>query len=845
MKHTSATKRRRWPARVTFLTAGSLAAVTAGAGSPAHANTPPAPRAAAPGTLLSVHRFEIPGGSLIPALEAWEQASQMKIEFSLPFATLAAFDSPGISGVLPAGDALNRLLADSGLTVRVLAQGTVSLGLQTSAEIQVIAQQSMPLSSFTESLTDTPQSIAVVPKHVLDEQAVTTLRDALRNVPGISLAAGEAGAQGDNLTIRGFTARNDIFLDGIRDFGSYYRDSFNYEQVEVLEGPAGIEFGRGSTGGVINQESKLPRENKAVSGTLLLGTDVTRRGTLDINQPLGKIAGGEVAFRLNLIGEAANVAGRDVVANRRLGIAPSLAFGMGTATRATLSYVHLNADDTPDYGLPWLLNKPSRAVRSAYYGFRQGNFINTHDDIFTLRLDHDVNEHLSFRSLTRFANYPRNAVITEPQVCSNGAISATTGKLLAPTSSLNSALLCPYNQSTDPSTILVNRNQIAVRSVENDLWQQASALIHVKLGHTTQSIVVGAEGGREMSNPTRFTFSGVPSATLVNPNENLAFTGTRNLNTVTHVAADSGGLYLIDTLNLSRYFSLTGGIRYDYFYTQQRQYTASTAANVFLHRIDRKPTYRGAFVFKPSTHGSVYFDFGTSFNPSAESLSLSASNSVLPPEENETYEVGSKWDLMRDRLNLAGSVFRTVKKNARETSPANALLTVLAGNQEVKGIQLSATGRLRNNFDILAGYAYLQSEVISSQFFPMAIGAPLANVPRQTFNAWLTHNLGYRVLGGFGGNYVASRSASSTIPYVATAWTGTTPANAVVTATALKQIPSYWAFNALLKRPIGERFELQANIDNLFNRFYIDQPHPSHLVPGPGRTALFGLNYKF
>ena len=703
----------------------------------------------------------------------------------------------------------------------------------------------MPLSSFTESLTDTPQSIAVVPKHVLDEQAVTTLRDALRNVPGISLAAGEAGAQGDNLTIRGFTARNDIFLDGIRDFGSYYRDSFNYEQVEVLEGPAGIEFGRGSTGGVINQESKLPRENKAVSGTLLLGTDVTRRGTLDINQPLGKIAGGEVAFRLNLIGEAANVAGRDVVANRRLGIAPSLAFGMGTATRATISYVHLNADDTPDYGLPWLLNKPSRAVRSAYYGFGQGNFINTHDDIFTLRLDHDVNEHLSFRSLTRFANYPRNAVITEPQVCSNVAISASTGKLLAPTSSLNSALLCPYNQSTDPSTILVNRNQIAVRSVENDLWQQDSALIHFKLGHTTQSIVVGAEGGREMSNPTRFTFSGVPSATLVNPNENLAFTGTRNLNTVTHVAADSGGLYLIDTLNLSRYFSLTGGIRYDYFYTQQRQYTASTAANVFLHRIDRKPTYRGAFVFKPSTHGSVYFDFGTSFNPSAESLSLSASNSVLPPEENETYEVGSKWDLMRDRLNLAGSVFRTVKKNARETSPANALLTVLAGNQEVKGIQLSATGRLRNNFDILAGYAYLQSEVISSQFFPMAIGAPLANVPRQTFNAWLTHNLGYRVLGGFGGNYVASRSASSTIPYVATAWTGTTPANAVVTATALKQIPSYWAFNALLKRPIGERFELQANIDNLFNRFYIDQPHPSHLVPGPGRTALFGLNYKF
>ena len=249
------------------------------------------------------------------------------------------------------------------------------------------------------------------------------------------------------------------------------------------------------------------------------------------------------------------------------------------------------------------------------------------------------------------------------------------------------------------------------------------------------AIVVGAEGGREMSNPTRYTFTGVPTATLLNPNENLEFAGVKALNTITHVAADSAGLFFVDTVHLGRYFDVTGGIRYDYFYTQQRQYTASTklATTFGLSRIDKKPSYRAAFVVKPSPNGSVYFDYGTSFNPSAESLALSATTSVLPPEENETYEVGAKWAFLHNRLAVNGAVFQTTKNNARETSPANSLITVLAGNQRVRGAQVQVTGRLANQFDVLAGYAYLHSEVISSLYFPNAIGAPLANVPKQSF----------------------------------------------------------------------------------------------------------------
>jgi catecholate siderophore receptor len=257
----------------------------------------------------------------------------------------------------------------------------------------------------------------------------------------------------------------------------------------------------------------------------------------------------------------------------------------------------------------------------------------------------------------------------------------------------------------------------------------------------------------------------------------------------------------------------------------------------------------------------VYFDYGTSFNPSAESLSLSVASKLLPPEENETYEVGAKYSLLNERLMLEGAWFHTTKDNARETDPTNSNNIVLAGNQLVKGVQASAVGRLGGGADIILGYAYLDSAVTYSKLFPTSIGYPLANVPRQTFNAFLTHNLPWKLNVGAGGNYVASRTASSTTPYVGTSYgpavlyaAGTAPCNLAATsaincsqvlATAMKQVPGYWVFNVMLKRQLTKRIELQANVYNLLDRFFIDQPHPSHLIPGAGRSALIGASWRF
>ena len=228
---------------------GTLAAYAAlGANRPAMAaiwKTDPSSSGVA--ATLPLKRFDIPAGPLEAAIEAYEKTTGLKVKIALPSGTLAGFNSPGVSGLYREDDALLQILDGTGLHFRAEDATTMLVGVQARDTESVTASvgDAISMTKFTEPQVFTPQSIATVPEFVIKDEGVSTLRDTLRNVPGISLAAGESGAQGDNLTIRGFTARNDIFLDGIRDFGSYYRDAFNYEQVDALEGPAGIQFGRG------------------------------------------------------------------------------------------------------------------------------------------------------------------------------------------------------------------------------------------------------------------------------------------------------------------------------------------------------------------------------------------------------------------------------------------------------------------------------------------------------------------------------------------------------------------------------------------------------------------------
>jgi catecholate siderophore receptor len=754
---------------------------------------------------LPVFRFDIPPGTLDEVLRSFQNSTGVKV--LAPSEGIRSLESPGVSGLYTTEQALQLLLKGTGVDYHFTGAHTVALALaavtttvEVAADAGVLAT-SMP--KYNAPLRDTPQSISVVSAQVMEAQGATTLRDALRNVAGISMAAGEAGAQGDNLTVRGFSARNDLFIDGMRDFGSYYRDPFNTEEVEVLQGPSSVTFGRGSTGGVVNQATKAPQLPRFIRGDVDFGTDATRRVALDVNTPVPQL-GEHTAFRVNLMGNKNNFAGRDIAENRRFGIAPSLMFGLGTPTRLTLSYFHQTGNDVPDYGIPWLFNGPAPVNRNNYYGFKDANYLRTCDDIGTARLEHDVNSITSIRNQTRYANYVRHVQITEPQV-------------------LNPSLSTPLSQLT------INRNQLASDSVETYLDDQLDATIKFETAHLKHTLVTGVEAGRETSDPTRPKYTNVPTTSLLNPDTTQPFTGIAAPSSQVTTTSLSASAYALDSIELGRKWILSGGIRWDRFDSDYHQYVAPASA---LARVDNMPTWRAAIVYKPVPIGTFYVDAGTSFNPSAEALSLSAATANLPPEKNRTYEAGTKWDLNSGRLSLRSALFDTEKTNAREPDPNNVLLNVLAGTQRVRGVQVEARGHLMQRWELLSSYSYLDSRVVNSKYYPAAIGARLANVPTHTFNIWTEYHLPKRIEIGAGSNFVSSRTASSTVPL--------DPITGLV-----KQVPGYWVFNAMASRSINEHVSVQANVYNVTGRYYYDQIHPGHIVLGPGRSATVSIKFKF
>jgi catecholate siderophore receptor len=843
--------------------------------------------------------FDIASGPLSSVLEQFRKATGATTPFHLPPEEIAGFHSKGAKGSLTAEAALVSILDSTGLGYHMERNGTrFEIQIQNSEQVSVTAgTNSVALGQFTESLTDTAQSVNVVPQYIMQQQGITSFKDTLKNVPGISLAAGEGGLQGDNLTIRGFSAQKDIYLDGIRDFGSYFRDSFNYESVDVLEGPASVEFGRGSTGGVVNQESKQPVVNKFVRPNVQFGTNGLMRGTLDTNLPLTGIVP-NAAFRLNLMGMKSGVAGRDITEIRRVAAAPSLMFGLGRPTRFTLQYMHQYEGTTPDYGVTWLdTTIPVPAVpRTTFYGLRNFNEMNLTPDIATAKLEHDFGSHVSMRTSVRYGRYPRQVRVTEAIVNSTGTV-AGVGPALNPTAAAANQVFASYTstcaQTTSVTTscyaqnaplaqVYLRRNNIARNATDDMLWARTEFTSNFTFHGIGNNMTILMEGGRERTTTggwSYFNADGVTAFTsyapLLNPNPDDPTPPVIKSFFPTHVSSQSYGINLMDSLHPTRWLIFSGGIRFDYFNTLSSAPVATTVlpatapvAVTNISRLDKQPTYRAAVVVKPKQNGSVYFDYGTSFNPSAETLSLSANNAVLPPEENTTYEVGTKWDLLHDKLNVNSSIFRTTKLNAKETNPLDSTQTILSGTQRVQGFQLGALGHLPQRFDLIVGYAYLDSRVVSSilnispfaavnaifakvgdpryntaPYFLSANGLPLTNVAKNTGNFWVTHALPWRLTGGFGGNAVGPRRVSSAAVNAVYNTTAATDVRNV--PLAFRTVPTYFTMNAMLSRPINEHLSAQVNINNLANKFYIEQPASNRLIPGEGINAQFSLQTRW
>jgi catecholate siderophore receptor len=642
-----------------------------------------------------------------------------------------------------------------------------------------------------------PQSITVVPQELMQEQAVTSFRDALRNVTGISLAAGEGGgAQGDNLTLRGFSARNDYFLDGIRDQGSYTRDVFNLESIEVLKGPSAVLFGRGSTGGAINQTSKTPRLEPLYTGTVSVGTGQLYRGTADIDQPLSKTT----AIRVNLLAHSQNFVDRNEAHAQRFGFAPSITFGLGTPTQLTLSYLVQTEDNIPDYGLPYLFGQPAPVERDNFYGLADEDFEKVLLNIFTVRLDHRFNEQLNLRNTLRYSRTDRQAEVTTLSIAGT------------PT------------PTTPLSSIQVSRGTRPGRDTEESILTNQTELIAgfhtLSFKHTLST---GLEVARETFDAKRFTHANVPNADLLNPEVRPDTSReTEAISARTSTDTTSFAIYALDQIRLLPQLDLIGGLRFDLFAADFDSFLNNQSFN----RTDTKLSWRTGLVFHPTPTQSYYFASGTSFNPSAEALALAANNADTPPEENISFEVGAKIGLFNDTLSLQGALFRIDKTNARTTDP-DTLLLVLEGKQRVQGFEVGLTGRPLPRWNLFTGFTYLDSKVLESQDVQNGVpveGKQLQNTPRYSANLWTTYDIGEKWQVGTGGFYVSERFANTS---------------------NTNEVPKTVRWDATVAYQINRNIQLRFNAQNLTDALYFDGIHPSHVVPGAGRTFILTGNFRY
>jgi catecholate siderophore receptor len=795
-------KRRRGRTRL-FVLGAAFATAAMGGKAAAQQVSSAQPAAGTHRSMTPVLHFQLQEAPLADLLQAFAAQTGLAVTLSDP--ALGAIRSPGVVGDFTPADALDRLLIGTSLAARTTSDGTIRVAIADVAAFVSVEGRRPGVASpkLTEPLRDIPQTITVVPRAVFEEQGASSLRDVLRNVTGITFQAGEGGVPaGDQMTIRGFSARTDMFIDGVRDFGGYARDPFNLEQVEVAKGPSSAISGRGSTGGAINQVSKTPERARVYDVSIGGGNAAYKRTSLDVNQPIG----GDAAIRVNAMWTDAGVPGRDEVKNRRWGVAPALSLGLDGPTTLTISHLHLEQHNLPEYGIPWVpansnpelsaySNSAPPVDPSNYYGLVQRDYEHTSTDVSTVQLDHTIaGGAVTLRNLTRYGRNDRDSVLTSPRFASVETSTAITRQL----------------QSRDMvDTILANQTSVVARFTTGDLRHAVST---------------GLEFSQESSDNVARSGPAAPLADLYHPNPFDPYAGPIvPTGASTSGVADSAAAYAFDTVSLGAHLEVNGGVRWERFAVDTESVAIGGVMTPFA-RTDHLTSWRGGLVYKPHSDGSLYAGYSTSANPSAEGLALSAATVAVDPEESHSIEVGTKWDLARGRLSATGALFRTDKTNARTPGidPGDPP-TVLDGEQVVQGAEVGLSGRLSPAWSLFGGYTFMDSTITASNTAAEVDNA-LALTPRHTLSLWSSCELPWHVSIGAGAQFMDAvfRNTTNTA-----------------------RVPSYWLFNAVTSYRVNAHMTLRVNAQNLFDAEYVDRIGGGHYIPGPGRQLLLGSDFRF
>lgn len=708
-------------------------------------------------------------------------------------------------------------------------------------------------AKFVAPLLDTPKSVSVISKQLIEDTKVTTLSDALRTVPGITLGAGEGGnPNGDRPFIRGYNSESSMYVDGVRNATSQNREMFAVDQVEVIKGSASALGGAGGSGGSINLITKVAKKGDSLEGSVAGGTDNYARVTLDGNKDFGN----GVAARVIVMGHQNDKAGQSNGAEyKRAGIAPSISFGLDNATRGTLSYYYLKTDDTPDSGVPYQYDvikkatagKPVDVKQGIYYGWKDRDFQKQENQIGTLKLEHDFNDNLTLSNTAVYGKSKNNYLWTQPDDSQgnivNGKVWRRVNTNITDTDSFTDQLSLKGKFNTGS---LKHSFNIGAEYSK----QESDRGTNIVTDPNTSQI-----GGSGANNACSLANSNGWCTDLNNPNPNDAWLGRIQANpNVTNITSKTQSIYALNNIEITPQWLIDLGVRWDKFDTDVK-YNKDSGSGATLIKAGTKYSssndffnYQAGVTFKPVENGSIYLSYATSANPvgvdagdGSEGISVPNRNTTdeqarainnLKPEEVKTYELGTKWDVLNNRLNLTAAIFRTEKTNTRALGTDGFTRNI--GETRVDGIELGANGNITEKWAVSAGYTYLDSEIVdggyakdsNGNYVPSPTnGNQVQNVAKNSATLWTTYKVLPQVTVGAGA--VAMDKVFGD-------------------AANTKYVPGYVRYDAMARYDVNKNVNLQLNLNNLSDKRYFTKAYASHYATeAEGRSAVLAINFKY
>lgn len=686
-------------------------------------------------------------------------------------------------------------------------------------------------------LRDIPQSVTVVTEKLMDDRNLDTVKEALKNTSGISFLAAEGGEEDIRLRGLSLQATGDIFIDGMRDPAFYERDTFNLDRLEVLRGSASMLFGRGSTGGAINQVSKQPRTMDENEISTTLGSHNYRRITGDFNVQTGENA----ALRLNAMATKADNNGAGSSLDKK-GIAATYRFGIGTADEFSVGLYSLDNDNGMNYGIPWIKPTAASAVADttliskldpdAYFGMASDANAGSARHLSASHT-HRFQDDSELKTSIRKGQYERDQRAGTVRLCQQN-VDRQTG-------AISPNLLCPTITTVSldtfsPASLLTRGTQLKIQNMDT-LYLQSDYSTKFKALGLQHELLTGADFAsekRQVYGARSAAQGGVdltkPTTTAGTPNDGAYIhESLRVLRQTNQFDSKGYGLYIQDLLQVAPHWKLLAGLRYDNLtgdystFAIPNNAAGPVAASSYQMKVSEVSKRLGV-LYQPNALHSYHFSAATSFNTSGDAYSLSASNTDVPPEQSINLELGAKLDSADKRFTTRLAVFRSTKLHERNTDPLIDLVT-LSGKRHVAGFELDVAGKLTPQWEIYGSYMWMPvANIDEGVAGSEGEGTRPSLTPEHSGTVWNTYQVSPQWRVGLGVNFRGEQT-----PIRNPGWT----------------VDSYVTADLMAEYKMNEKFTLKGNVSNLTNKLYADALYSGHYIPGAGRLVQVTLNAKF